>query len=186
MDSIPASLSAETVFVPPHQPLRLAQTRFRLLPGVALLSAFVLVGLVLGPYANVAAVSGVRGAQFVDRAIRGALAFPNPQPSGATAPARHAAHLAPSLTTDADTAHPLTAHAPRQRRASAPARRRGPLPPVFPGAHGDTGNAGHGKMNDPGHASGRTTGNSTSAPTPHGKGDGGLGSRPYAGHGQGH
>lgn len=148
---------SETVFVPPHQPLRLAQTRFRLLPGLAVLGVFVLLGLALGPYANVAAVPSMRGARYVERAIRGAVAVANPMPTGATVFAQATTPPHAPVSADADRSVRSRASLPRPRHASSPASpakhstHKGPLPPTSPGAHGDAGSAsGHAKANQPG------------------------------------
>ena len=169
------SMSAETVFVPPHQPLRMAQTRFRLLPGLMLLGVFVILGLALGPYADVAAVSGLRSARSVEQAIRGALAFPNPIPTGATALAQPATHLHTPLTADADSAQPSATFPPRQRHASSHSSharhhaRKGPLPPSYPGAHGDSDSAqGHGKPNNPSYNGKQAQGSPGKEPEQHG------------------
>ncbi|HUY78496.1 MAG TPA: hypothetical protein VMV29_17120 [Ktedonobacterales bacterium] len=169
------SMSAETVFVPPHRPLRLTQTRYRLLPGLLLLGVFVILGLALGPYADVAAVSGLRSARSVEQAIRGALAFPNPTPVGATALAQPARPLHAPLTADADSSQSPATFPTRQRRASSHSSharhhaRKGPLPPSSPGAHGDSDSAqGHEKLNNPHHNDKQAQGSPGKAPEQHG------------------
>ena len=140
---------SETIFVPPHTPWRLAQSRFRLLPGVAFLAVFVLIGLALSPYADVAAVSDVRGARSTTPTMRGAQAYPYPAPIGATASAPPSTTSHTTLDTDDAVIHMPAVRVVRPRPAPAdPPKhhtKHDPMPPSHPGAHGNGDGGAQGK-----------------------------------------
>jgi len=134
--------------VPPHGPWRLAQSRFRLLPGVAFLAVFVFIGLALSPYADVAAVSGMRGARSPMPTLRGAQAYPNTPPIGATTQKPPLPPIHTKLTTDDAKIHLPATRIVRPRPAPTDPPKRHPKhepePPAHPGAHGKGDGGAHG------------------------------------------
>ncbi len=171
------SLSSETVFAPPHRLLRQAPPRLRLLPGLAFLGAFVVVGLLLSPYADVGGAPRVGSARLVVRAAPGALALPNPAPVGATAsaPTRPTTQDADAL---ADSLAANTPPMPINRRPgntphpTKPHGHKGPLPPSYPGSHdghgdhGGQGGDGNGRGGSHGHGADSASASSPASP-PH-------------------